>query len=178
MSAKKNDKQKCPYWSEKEHRCTVTNNGLFIPLENYIASFCTTDKHSDCAQYSSELQRQDKFKKLKPENRRKHPRFEKNHRITLKRINESGNIIQHQAGIADTVDLSAGGMQITTREPLISNSILHFNFGKTFPSALQKGLAKVKWCHYHKESLKYTVGLAFQTERMVAATQPEINTLQ
>lgn len=177
MTRKITNHHKCSHWSEVEQRCTSSCNGLFIPSEDYIATYCTRTKHQECAQYISASKSQ-ASEKAQNVNRRKYPRFTKYHRITLRKINESGNFIQDTFSNADIIDLSKGGMQITTHDPLINDTILNFSFGKSSPPSLQKGFARVKWCHYHKESLSYKAGLAFQTERMVNGTQPDVASFQ
>lgn len=64
-------------------------------------------------------------------------------------------------GAAKTINFSNGGMQIKTKEPLFHDSIVRFSYEKSTISPAWPGLAKVKWCHYHREIMRYTAGLRF-----------------
>jgi hypothetical protein len=93
-------------------------------------------------------------------NRRKHLRTASEHSLILRFLSDTNKLIWHTAGTAKTINLSDGGMQITTEGPLFSDSIIRFSYGNS-NSSQRLGLARVKWCHYRQEIMKYVAGLCF-----------------
>lgn len=170
MKGRLKGKQNCSYWSAKDRSCTLRTSGLFIPSNEHIIAYCTTAKHPNCLQYKLKMTAPKKPKKTEKElNRRKYSRFSKKLPVTLLLLNNSGNVVRQLAGSADTIDLSLGGMQLTTDEPLTDDSIINFSFGDSYPDTLQSGLAKVRWYKYKEESPFFTAGLAFHTEQTIEA---------
>lgn len=159
------EKQKvCPFWSADDGRCTVSGNGLFIPLENYIINFCNSDGHTQCSQYNAELSLTIKQRKSLAINRRQHARVPSSHQIILKKLNNKGRLIPDASGFAQVVDLSAGGMRINLQEPLIHDTLLNFAFESVSSAKTPHGVAQVKWCLYEKDSMMYYVGLSFHNK--------------
>lgn len=172
MKGRVKGKKKCPYWSADNQSCTFRTGGLFIPLADHIKVYCTTSKHTNCLQYKLATALTTTSKRITHNNnRRKYSRFKRKFPVTLVLLNNSGNIVRHFAGTADTLDLSLGGMQIITDEPLTDDSIINFSFGNSYPDTLQSGLARVKWCKYKKNMPFFTAGVAFQSEQVVRAVK-------
>ncbi len=165
-------KKTCPYWSAEDKSCTFRKGGLFIPLADHIKVYCTTPKHTSCLQYKLATESNTSSKKsINNYNRRKYSRYKRKLPVTLVLLNDSGNIVRHYEETSDTSDLSLGGMQLSTYEPLTDDSIINFSFGNTYPTTLQSGLARVKWCKHKKDMPYFTVGLAFQTEQTIRAVR-------
>ena len=172
---KKKEKQRavCPFWSPAEKTCKMQAIGLFIPLDDHFEIYCKRAEHILCQQYrlsqdtNQETGKADR--KIKAGNRRQHPRITSNHPLTLVRLSDSGQVVCHRPSRASTVDLSSGGMRLTTRELLMHDSIIQFHFKSSFPSSLKSGLAKVKWCVQAGNDLEYHAGLAFQNDEIIQA---------
>lgn len=165
---------KCPFWSAAGRRCTVSHSGLFIPLDDYIATFCTSSKHTQCHQYCEEMLIRQSGAKSCSFNRRKHSRFPASKHLTLSEIDESGQTISGKAEYAYAKNLSAGGMLIQTKCPLFLGTLLNFTYSNGDTSSHNGGLAEVAWCHYQEDSLTYLAGLSFQeSKRFSKAQRPE-----
>ncbi len=165
MEDQQQNKQHSPYWSAKDRNCTFRKGGLFIPLEDHIDIYCTTEKHTNCLQYR--LVTSSHFPPSEVDtaaNRRKYSRVNKKLPLTLVLLNKSGNVVRQFKGTYDTVDLSLGGMQLCTNEPLLDDTIISFSFGESYPKTLQSGIARVKWCKYREKKPNFSAGLAFQTD--------------
>lgn len=153
----------CPHWSAKDSRCTVSADGLFIPPESHIISYCNSDNHTNCSQYKAELSRQASAGSTIKLNRRKDPRTPVERKVTLYQVSDSEAISRQPEGVAHLVDLSAGGMRIDYSEPLTLDTVLDFTFDSaTTIHPIKRGTAQVKWCVFEKESKKYYAGLAFR----------------
>jgi hypothetical protein len=175
MKMKKNEKQRivCPFWSPAEKTCKMQAIGLFIPLDDHIEIYCKRAEHILCQQYKLSLDTSRETGKadldIKTGNRRQYPRITSNHHLTLVRLSDSGQVIGHSPSRASTLDLSSGGMRLTTRELLMHDSIIQFHFKSSLSSSLKSGLAKVKWCAQAGNDMEYHAGLAFQNDEVIQA---------
>jgi hypothetical protein len=161
----------CAFWSPVEQTCKIQEAGLFIPLEDHIEIYCKSAEHTHCRQFrfiEQVLPGKEKTSK-RGRNRRRSSRVKSNHHITLVRLSDSGHKVDNSPSIASTLDISSGGMRLMTRELLMHDSIIQFQFKSTFPSAVKSGLAKVKWCVPTKRDLRYQAGLAFQNTQIIQA---------
>ncbi|MBM9603194.1 PilZ domain-containing protein [Desulfopila inferna] len=161
MTKQNHSLHRCPFWSELSRKCSISRKGLFVPLYDQISNYCTSENHRNCSQYKEELLSLQVETEAVPINRRNHPRTTSEHPLNLNFINEAGCLIQQTAGIARTINLSVGGMQIRTRGPLFHDCIVRFSYEKSGISPPRHGLAKVKWCNYHLKIMRYTAGLSF-----------------
>ena len=137
-----NDRQplgSCPFWSALSLKCQICSGGLFIPLDDHMEVYCKTPHYPQCLQYSLQQNNQLEISGTictDKRNRRKFPRIEESHKITLVKLNESGEIATHLTTPAKTLDLSNGGMRLTTNKPLVKTSLIYFSFDHSFPKNL------------------------------------------
>ena len=153
----------CPFWSSFAQKCRISNDGLFIPLDDHIDIYCTTEDYPMCLQYSmnNEIPEMDDGADHR-ENRRNYPRMEAEYRVTLVKITETGRLARHFSLRATTVDISKGGMRLVTSEQLIDDTRIAFSFIDNMPKDLQSGIAKIKWSRKNEATGTYHSGLAFE----------------
>ena len=167
------DKKSCPYWSPSSLKCSLCNEGLFIPLENHIEIYCRTEAFTMCTQYSlgSEINHRSlpENSAAPHDNRRRHIRVKDSHYITLIPLNRSETSVPPVATPARTMDLSIGGLRLQTAEPLINDTVIRFSFDDLAPDFPLAGTATVKWCHRLVDSSEYQAGLAFTSEQTAEA---------
>jgi hypothetical protein len=157
----------CPFWSETSKKCRICQGGLFIPLDEHIETYCTTLSYPQCVQYTLENdhhQLQTDRKRDLSRNRRLLPRIEARWKITLVRLITTGTVVSHFSTLAETLDLSRGGMRLTTRKPLPDSSLLTFSFDHSFPKKLDDATGQVMWCNKEIDNPGYQAGVAFQEE--------------
>jgi hypothetical protein len=161
----------CPFWSTTSRECRICKGGLFIPLDDHIEAYCNTSDYQHCLQYTmhpgNNLQDNDKANQAT--NRRKFARVEARLKITLVRYNHSGKIGSHCSGFAKTIDLSCGGMRLTTDKPLTNNSIVLFSFDSSSISILPECVGQVAWCNKAIDVPGYQAGITFQDDRIIEA---------
>ncbi len=172
MKKKEKSKSQCPYWSSAEQVCRILNEeGLFIPLDDHVEIYCKGPEHHLCRQFAlNEQAQRDKIaadRRGKEGDRRHAPRIKSKHRLTFIRLSESGHAICVRPSAANTLDLSTGGMRLTTRELLLFDSLIQFQFTAPFSSSLQTGLAKVEWCKSTEHNMRYQAGLSFQGDHLL-----------
>jgi len=168
----------CPFWSAVSLKCQICTGGLFIPLDDHMDVYCKTPHYTQCLQYS--LQQNNHLEiagttGVSKRNRRKFPRIEENHKITLVKLIESGEVATHLSAPAKTLDLSNGGMRLTTDKPLNRKSLIHFSFDHSFPENLQKVRGQVAWCNKEIDTPGYQAGISFQDYRTLEAMNRYLN---
>lgn len=160
---------KCPFWSVLSMKCRICKGGLFIPLDNHIDEYCKTPEHIQCLQYTFHLEKQSaiiQHAKMLNKSRRQFTRIEAFHKITLVKLIQTGTVVSHCSCFARTLDLSSGGMRLTTDRPLANNTVVQFLFGKPFPQELQGGSGQVAWCNKEIDNPGYQAGITFQDDRI------------
>ncbi|BHH82920.1 PilZ domain-containing protein [Desulforhopalus sp. 52FAK] len=162
----------CQFWSIDSKKCRVCNDGLFIPLEEHITAYCTTEDHYFCLQYSLHAPKhsdagQDRSNKGR--NRRQSLRIELSNQIDLLKMIKSGEIVEQLSEKAETLDISKIGMRLHTDIPLTSDTVIQFAFNKKFPKALRTGAGLVEWCNKQIDAPGYQAGISFQSTRLVEA---------
>ncbi len=162
----------CPFWSALSMKCRICKGGLFIPLDDHIETYCKTPDFPQCLQYSlhpkKHLEIISKDNQSKS-NRRKFVRVTACHKITLVRLVHSGVVVSHFSTFAKTLDLSAGGMRLTTSQPLVNDTVFQFSFDNFFPQNIHQGTGLVTWCNKDINTSGYQAGIAFQEDHVVAA---------
>ena len=166
--------ENCPFWSAMSMKCLICKGGLFIPLDDHIEAYCKTLDYPQCLQYALHPQNHPEMEsvdaaKQRNKNRRKFARIEARHKITLVRLLHSDTVVSHFSTVARTLDLSSGGMRLTTHEPLINDSVLQFSFGDSFPEQLQKGTGQVAWCNKEVDAPGYQAGISFHDDPIIEA---------
>jgi hypothetical protein len=163
MASDQTENSRCPFWFNFAQKCRISSDGLFLPLDDHIDIYCTTENYPLCLQYSmhSEIP-ESAYGKVEQGNRRSFPRIEAEYRVTLVKLTESGRLATHFSLPATTVDISKGGMRLATNEPLIDDTRIAFSFIDHLPQALQSGIAKIKWSKKNEITGNYHSGLAFE----------------
>lgn len=176
-----NHSENCPFWSEISLKCRVCKGGLFIPLDNHIELYCKTPDYPLCLQYDVHKEKHFKIidkKAVFPDNRRKFIRLEVHLQITLIKHALSEKVGTHSSTVVKTIDLSSGGMRLTTNNPLISKSVVQFSFGNAFPKSLQNFSGKVAWCNKEIDDPGYQAGISFNDEQVIEAMGQHLGLFQ
>jgi hypothetical protein len=162
----------CPFWSALSMKCQICKGGLFIPLDDHVEAYCKTPYYSRCLQYGlypgNHLEISDRVKQSN-KNRRKFARIEACYQITLVRLVHSDTIISHFSTFAKTLDLSSGGIRLTTNKPLSNDSLLYFSLSDSFPKNLQEGVGQVAWCNKEIDTPSYQAGISFHDNQTMEA---------
>lgn len=167
-----NTNSQCPFWSADSMKCSLCNGGLFIPLDDHIDVYCKTSDYSQCLQYSlhsgKQLEILEKSRKG-GDNRRKYLRIFANYKVTLEKLigaNEGG---AHFSTVVETLDVSKGGMRLSTKMPLTNDTMIEFSFDDSFPENLQKGTGQVTWCNKQMNESGYQAGISFHEDHIAQA---------
>ena len=161
----------CPYWSLETRKCRVQRAGLFIPLEDHVEVYCRTGRFPQCIQFShhttSQLLLADKLARS-DNNRRKHQRIRIEHNVTLAKLSDQNRSVRIM-NTAKTLDVSIGGMRLTTTTPLQSEGTIRFCFEETLPDHYVAGTGHIAWCNKQIDEPGYQAGVIFDGEGLVQA---------
>ena len=166
--ASKHDNHICPFWSIESKKCRVCKDGLFIPLEDHIAAYCTSKDYYNCLQYSLHAPKNIKTVNITT-NRRQSLRVLVSNQIQLLKLIQSDKIVQQLSEKAETLDVSAIGMRLQTNIPLLNDTVVQFAFNDNFPAALKSGAGLVEWCNKQIDTPGYQAGISFQSAKVVEA---------
>ena len=163
----------CLYWSKEKAECTLTKRGVFIPTQDHIEIYCCTPNFSRCHHYvrGRELAAQDKiipFPQPLEDNRRFFQRKEGNYSVKLESCDEDGKPTGLFKTVAHTLDLSAGGMKLSTASELPLPGLISFKFGDDFFIPEFEGYAEVRWSDQNGKN-KFLSGLSFAETRVKRA---------
>ncbi len=157
--------EKCPFWSATSSKCTICENGLFIPLDNHVEAFCKTSRYHACMQYTlyseNHIYLQEKVRKSEV-NRRKFIRVQSSHIITLVKIFESEGVVPRPPYDIATVDVSKNGIRVALDHPLLHDALVQFSFDDSFLLNIQEVTGQVEWCNKQVDEPGYQAGLSFQ----------------
>lgn len=162
----KDDEDRCQFWSANTRKCLVCNNGIFIPPDNHIETYCSKPKFRRCIQYALnsgiDIKDLQSGKRIGP-NRRRYLRVQRSHQLTLEGISMR-DLSAVLPSTVETLDISSGGMRISTLSPLDPTSVVQFIFGENFSPILDKAVAQVQWCNKQIDDPGYQVGVSFKEE--------------
>lgn len=163
---------KCPFWTASSMKCSICNDGLFIPLDDHVKIFCESPHFTACKQYTHHSENQisllENVRKSE-ENRRKYLRIQTSHAITLVKISGSDKQEPPFSSSANTIDVSKGGMRVATDKPLLYDSVIQFSFDDSLPQSLHGLTGQVKWCHKQLDEPGYQAGVSFQADHIIEA---------
>ena len=153
----------CPFWTPSTGNCRVSQDGLFIPLESHINSFCKSSNYAQCQQHRENERRADEQVYDIVAERRRFHRHSGSQEITLIQTDE----YYHDSGPqlpAQMIDFSEGGMRLLASEQLDRDATVTCTLGNDFPPHLRSGTARIRWCRPLMNSKGYQAGLAFRDE--------------
>jgi hypothetical protein len=155
----------CPYYQpDGNGDCQMTRGGLYIPLAAHIEIFCKTINYSSCPQYIRGLTLLKESYCLQAEttdSRRQFPRIRNRLPIVISSCDEKGQPVKVIDRDAITLDLSLGGVKISSNSEIPSNKILHFSFQEDLKRNPVTGVGEVRWSRRAEGPLPFQAGLSF-----------------
>lgn len=171
----------CPFWCKQTKKCTVQQKGLFIPLEDHVDLYCTSNNYPNCLQYSHQVSGQLQFADETIHsfiNRRRFVRIKLQRQVTLVRTS-STNDPTEVTNQAQTLDLSLGGMRLATEKPLHSDSVVQFSFDdETMPDHMLTGSGYIAWCNKQIDEPGYQAGIVFGEKQVSKEIGSYLNSIR
>lgn len=144
----------------------MTKGGLYIPLPEHIEIYCSTTHYIQCHQYirGKEILTEAAAAEGIEDSRRRHRRVKEQLPVSIVACDSMGKLIGDKAEETSTIDLSIGGLCLTSRSERQTNELLLLKLIQETSDSPLTGIGKVKWCNAMNESSEYRVGIAFQTK--------------
>jgi hypothetical protein len=153
-------------------KCSISNGGLFIPMDDHAETYCYTLHFGACNQYifhsENQILLQGNVRKT-GKNRRKYMRFENSSLISMVKIFEFGEKLSHFIPEAKAIDLSKGGMRMAIDTPLTDSTMIQFSLDETFPQILNDITGQVEWCNKQIDEPGYQAGISFKEAHIIEA---------
>lgn len=84
-------------------------------------------------------------------------------------IIKSGEFVTDFSSDAQTIDVSKGGLRMTTDNLLLHDTKVQFSFDDSFPLPLHKVIGQVEWCNKQIDEPGYQAGVSFLNKDAVEA---------
>lgn len=163
----------CPYWDRRKRACNAVKDGLFMPIDQHVATYCTSDRHPSCHHYQvhAEEGQGGRPSAPLPVNRRRSLRLPSRQLFRYSEITANNETIGFQESQAWTVNLSNDGLQVSTRYLLSPGSLLRFEMEHGETGTGIEGTGRVIWSLPLANTPYCLAGLAF-TERRAPSLPP------
>jgi hypothetical protein len=145
----------------------MTKGGLYIPLPEHIEIYCSTTHFIQCHQYirGKEILREAAAAEgIFDDSRRRHRRIKEQLPISIVACDSMGKLKGEKAEETSTMDLSIGGLCLTSTRERPTNELLLLKLMPDKSDSILTGIGEVRWCNAISESSDYRVGIAFKTK--------------
>ncbi|MDR9500983.1 MAG: PilZ domain-containing protein [Desulfurivibrionaceae bacterium] len=167
----------CCYLCKSSFECSLKPGGIFVPLPLHVEQYCLTDNFSTCRhfiQFASasvlpppSLLASPLSHSLERE-RRLFARQKAAYTVTLSPYEGERSNGGGCDALAQTIDLSPGGMRVLATKQVARQGLLFFSFEEGFLVPLLHGLAEVSWQETYLDNDRWEAGLSF-TDHVVKA---------
>ena len=164
----KNRHSSCPFWSPTSGNCKISNEGLFIPLDDHIDIFCKSDEYSGCEHFCVNSATGNKTVCNTVSERRRSDRHSGFQEI---KIIQSPEYTDQQSShlSAHVVDFSENGIRLLAATQLDRDSTVTCALDDRYPEHLRSAAAMIRWCRPLRNNGGYQAGLSFRDSRISIA---------
>lgn len=157
--------EKCPCWSvEGNRQCSLTEEGVYLPLPKHIIMFCQSSNYMHCIQY---IRGHELSMSKDVAERRRIRRYYRNIYMDIVVCDVKNNSSVKSKYKVRTLDVSLYGMKIESPEKVTTDTIVGFEFDHDFSSDSLAGAGTVKWCEQQVDSDKFEFGMAFSDDTVM-----------
>lgn len=167
---KKRALQLCSYFVNIMNTCSLFVDGLYIPPEETILTYCKSSKYHKCPIYKRHPQRNTGQKALDSgakiaDSWRRFERISDQRKVLICTCDSLGGKNGDFAETALTVDYCQGGMRIIAEKEIPADIPLIFKFDNDFVVPRLQGLAQLCWQkNLEKFPQRIEAGLAFKDD--------------
>jgi len=153
----------CPYLEPDTRFCQLVEEGIFLPVNVHVNTYCLTNQYALCNQYEL-LATRDHWSEPNGRpvsNRRRSARVPSQYLFRFSEITGSDQFPSIREDDAWTVDLSAHGLSFTTRQLLPLETALQFEIIKNSGKKSMAGTGRVVWSKPIESSPLFHSAIAF-----------------
>lgn len=165
-----NDQAACPHWCRSCRSCLLVKEGLFLPINQHVISYCLARHYSSCLHYqllAGEAEPAD-HKQLKPDNRRRSIRVPSTHTFRFSEITGHDHIPGLRENDAWTIDLSDHGIRFASRQMLTADTAIRFLLEADDSTSPVEGTGRVIWCEPLENTPLFHAGITFTHPPQIA----------
>ena len=125
----------CPHWNTAGHLCLLSQDGLFLPVQEHVADFCECSDYPRCPRFRAHADRV-----TRAVNRRRSVRLPERHLFRFSEISSTGPMSGATADEAWTLDLSDHGLRVATTCQLRPETAINFEVTGNGTLSLYEGI--------------------------------------
>lgn len=157
------NKEICSHWDSVSLSCRQIKDGLFLPIEQHVITYCQSNHYPLCPHYQLLSADQSEVRKdaVPLCDRRRSNRLPCHHIVHFSEISNCNPRMNRRSDDAWTIDLSEHGIRLATRQLLPKDSTLSFILiaGETMTSI--EGTGRVIWAEHFKNTTLFHAGIDF-----------------
>ena len=150
----------CPHWEPETRACLLISDGIFLPVDTQIRTYCLTSQYMLCNEYG-QMAAQDRRNERAASDNRRSTRIPCYHVFRFSEITGSDQIPSIREDDAWTVDLSAHGIRFATRQMIPPATVLQFEMDKGSGKESISGSGRVIWSKPIESSPLFHSAIAF-----------------
>lgn len=156
-------KEICPHWSPPSRSCLLVKDGLFLPVNQHVATYCLTSHYPSCFQYQKLAGAANEVgpNQTGRLNRRRSIRIPSRHLFHFSEITGNNQIPGLREDDAWTIDCSDHGIRFASRHPLSLESAIRFFLEEDNATANLAGTGRVIWCYSIENTPLFHTGIVF-----------------
>jgi len=156
----------CPQYCSISRSCMLVKEGLFLPMDQHVASYCLSSHYPSCSHYQLQAAAEGEINQKYSEllNRRQSIRIPSSHTFLFSEITAHDQIPGVRENDAWTVDLSDHGIRFASRQLLTADTAIRFILKADINTPEIEGTGRVIWCEPLVNTPLYHAAIAF-TER-------------
>ena len=144
----------CPHWNTAGHLCLLSQDGLFLPVQEHVADFCECSDYPRCPRFRAHADRV-----TRAVNRRRSVRLPERHLFRFSEISPTEPASANASDEAWTLDLSDHGLRVATTCQLRPETAINFEVtGNGSPG--RAGTGRVVWCQPLANTAFFEIGVA------------------
>lgn len=161
----------CPHLCTSSMSCLLVKNGLFIPIEQQVATYCLSRNHPSCFQYHLLIGADDNLEReqTEPINRRQSIRVPCRHSFHFSEITGHDHIPGLHEVNSWTYDLSDHGICFASRQLLNLDTDIRFLLEA---DDRIEGTGRVVWCAPLDNTALFQAGIVFTEPAQIRTTAP------
>ncbi|MGI6657443.1 MAG: PilZ domain-containing protein [Desulfobulbus sp.] len=152
----------CPYWAASTRTCQLITDGLFLPISQHVAAYCTSNNHASCTQYQkcTEHPSSPQKSELLQINRRRSLRIPTCYNFRFSELSSASH--RHPvSNEAWTIDLSDHGIRFASRLRLQPDTLILFALKTDDMVETFEGTGRVVWSEPFENTKLFSIGMTF-----------------
>jgi len=153
----------CPHWAAVSKTCMLVKEGLFLPVLEHIAAYCTSQHYPSCQYYQrlASEQHEPMTDDRCPINRRRSVRVPQYHLFRFSELHPHTRTPQNRLEETWTIDVSEHGLRFASYHHLQPDTLISFSIEGSNGDDTSRGEARVIWSEPLENTPLFHAGIAF-----------------